>query len=399
MKELREKRASLIYEMKDLVEQGKKNDGGQMTKDQEERWGKLEAEESALAKQIEVGEKQERLNKEMAEREAERAAKTPPAEEDKEARRVEAFREYLITGDGKAYRDSQAGQNTTTNADGKYTVPQSWASQIETAMLAYGGMLDVATVISTPNGDQINYPICNDTTNKSSIVAEETISTTDTKTFSTLQLNAYTLRTPIIPISLELLQDSAYNMEAYIAQLLAENDARGINYYTTVGTGSNQHNGVVTAATSGKTTASATAFTRNELLDLKHSVDPAYRAKGRWMFNDAVLKAIKKLSIGDSDARPLWQPGIAAGDPATIDGDPYTINQDMSSTITATDKTVLYGDFSKYLIRRVLGYSLFRFNETYMTSLQIGLMGFSRSDGELLDAGTHPIKYMVQAAS
>ena len=397
MKELKEKRAGLIYEMKDLVEQGKKNADGKMSAEQEERWGKLDAEQDGILKEVGVLERQETLNREMAAKEAAKIEPKADNKEEREAKKLEAFRNYIKTGDVKEYRATQDGQSVGTDADGGYTVPETWATNIENATLAFGGMLDVSTVITTSSGDQINYPTTNDTTTRSAIVTEETISTTSKKTFATLQLNAYTLRTNIIPISIELLQDSAYNMEMVIANILAENDARGLNYYCTVGTGLGEHNGVVTASTLGQN-AAATALTVDNLLDLKHSVDPSYRKGARWMFNDETLKYIKKLSVGSTDDRPLWQPSFIVGEPDTIDGDLYTINQDMAD-IGATYKSILYGDFKKYLIRRVGGYSLFRFNETYMTSLQIGLMGFSRSDGELLNAGTNPIKHILHAST
>lgn len=398
-KELKEKRAGLIVEMTDITTQAAKSEDGLLTKDQDERWNKLEADEARLTKQIEVQERADKLAKEMAEKEAEnvenKSRKTP--EQEYEAR----WMNYLLRGDdrGLEQRATQDGQSVGTDADGGYTVPQTWYDMITTARLAYGGMLDVSTIVNTTSGEQINFPTCDDTSNKSTILAEETINTASKKTFGTKALNSYVLATPIIPISMQLIQDSAYDIVGYITQLLAENDARGINYYATVGTGSSQHNGVVTAATAGVTAASATAFTRAELVNLMHSVDPAYRLNGRWMFNDVVLKAIKKLTVGSGDDRPLWQPGIAFGDPDTIEGKPYTINQDMSSTITASDITILFGDFSNYHIRLVNGFNLFRFNEKYMTSLQIALMGWSRSDGELINAGTNPIKKLTQASS
>jgi HK97 family phage major capsid protein len=399
MKELREKRAGLIYEMDDILKKAKENEGGRMTPEQEERWDKLEADEARLMRDIERGEKIEKLSREMAAKDAE--TKEVKSVKTADEQYAERWIDYIMTGvpNGLEKRTTQDGQSVGTLADGGYTVPQTWASMITDARLAFGGMLDVSTIVNTTSGEQINFPTTNDTATKSSILAEETLQTESKKTFGTKPLNAWVLATSIIPISMQLIQDSAYDIVGHITKLLGENDARGINYYTTVGNGTNQHNGVVTAATTGKTAASATAFTRNELVDLLHSVDPEYRKNGRWMFHDNVLKAIKKLTIGTTDARPLWQPGIVAGEPATIEGYPYTINQDMSSTITASDITVLFGDFKNYHIRLVNGFNLFRFNEKYMNSLQVALMGWSRSDGELINAGTNPIKSLVQASS
>jgi len=157
--------------------------------------------------------------------------------------------------------------------------------------------------------------------------------------------------------------------------------------------------GVVTGATnSAISSVGATAITRNNLVDLEHSVDPAYRLNGRFMFNDTTLKYLKKIAFNSNDARPLWQPGMAAGVPDTIDGYPYAINQQMAD-VGASAKSVLFGDFKNYIIRRVTGDRLIISKEIFVATDQIGIMMLQRRDGQLLDAGTHPIKYMVHAAS
>jgi len=396
IKELREKRAQAIYEMRDIVEVAKKeNADGLMTEEQRTRWERLETDEASLKKEIDIQERQERLNKEMAEKKVE---EEPAETKSKEQVYEERFLRYLSKGDiHPEMRTTQDGQSIGTPADGGYLVPQSWASQIETAQKAFGGMLEVASIITTPGGGQMNWPTCNDTSNKSAILAEESVQTESKVTFGSKQLDAYVLATPIIPISMQLVQDANYDIVNYIINLMAERDARGLNYYATVGSGNGQHNGVVTASTKGEDAAAA-ALTRDNLLDLLHSVDYAYRQNGVWMFNDSTLKAIKALSIGDADSRPLWQPGIAFGEPDTIEGKRYVINEDMAD-IGAGLKSVLFGDFSKYLIRRVAGFNIVRFNEKYMNSLQVAVMGWSRSDGELLDAGTNPIKHILHAST
>ena len=110
-----------------------------------------------------------------------------------------------------------------------------------------------------------------------------------------------------------------------------------------------------TAAGTGKTTASATAFTSDELMDLFHSLDPTYRALPScgWMFHDTVLQYIRKMK--DGDGQYLWQPGLASGVPDRILGKPYAINQKMEPLVSnvpvTAKKHVLFGAFEKYLIR------------------------------------------------
>ena len=198
-------------------------------------------------------------------------------------------------------------------------------------------------------------------------------------------------------VSLELLQDSSFDIEGFVTRKLGERLGRAISAAFTTGDGNDKPNGVVTAAASGKVASATTALTFDELLDLKHAVDPAYRINGRWMLHDSVLKYIKQLSIGTTDARPLWQPSVIVGEPATIDGDPYVVNQNMASSLTASAKTVLYGDFTNYWIRRARDITLFRLNERYAEYYQVGFMAFMRVDGDLMD--TTAVKVLSQATA
>ena len=93
---------------------------------------------------------------------------------------------------------------------------------------------------------------------------------------------------------------------------------------------------------------------------------------------------------------PLWQPGMAAGQPDTIMGYQYVINQSMTTPATAV-KSILFGDFSKYIIRDCRDVTLVRLDERYADYHQVGFLAFARSDGDLLDAGTRPVKYGTQA--
>jgi len=152
----------------------------------------------------------------------------------------------------------------------------------------------------------------------------------------------------------------------------------------------------VTAATGG-----ATSVTYNNLVDLEHAVDPLYRAKGKYMFHDSTLKALKKLV--DSANRPLWQPALTAsfgnGAEPTILDHPYVINNDMP-VMAANADSILFGDLTKYLYRKVAGgTTIMRLTERYADFLQVGIMGFLRADGQLVDAGTHPVAVFVNSAT
>ena len=283
---------------------------------------------------------------------------------------------------------------------GHYTVPNEMMRPLEVAMLQYGGMRQVASVIRTSTGASLPIPTLNDTSNSGRLVGQGvTTNEVDTE-FLQLTLDAWKYTSDRVPVSWEYLQDNAINFVGRIGAILGERIGRAVNADCTTGDGSSKPNGIVTASTSsGVTTASATAITYDELIDLKHSVDPAYRSQGaRFMFNDTTLKLLKKIKIpqfsGDTAGQPLWRAGMSASEPDTIDGDPYTINQSVAAP-TASNKAVLYGLLSKYIIRDVQDVTLVRLDERYAELGVVAFLAFSRHDGDLLDAGTHPVKYLT----
>ena len=87
---------------------------------------------------------------------------------------------------------------------------------------------------------------------------------------------------------------------------------------------------------------------------------------------------------------------MVAGQPDLVMGFPYVINQSMTTPATGV-KSILFGDLSKYIIRDCRDVVLIRLDERYADYHQVGFLAFARSDGDLLDAGTHPVKYGTQA--
>jgi HK97 family phage major capsid protein len=180
--------------------------------------------------------------------------------------------------------------------------------------------------------------------------------------------------------------------------LLGERLGRIANSQLTVGTGSSAPNGIVTASTLGVTSASTTAITFDEIIDLEHSVDPAYRVgpKVAYMLNDSTLKTVRKLKDGEGNY--LWQRGdVQGGVPATINGRRFYVNQAMGSippSATAT-RVMQFGDFGKYYVRKVGAPVIGVMRERFWPDL--GIAGLIRFDGEAAD--TSAIKHLITKAS
>ena len=298
----------------------------------------------------------------------------------------------------KAYGSAELrALSSQTGAAGGYTVADdnSFMGSLERALLDFGGMRDVSNVIRTAGGNPLPMPSANDTGNTGSYVAESaTLPTPTDPTWDIHTFNAHKVSTGIIRVPYELLDDTSFDLEGYLAVISAERIARIGNTKFTVGDGAGEPLGITLSTTLGKTAAAAAAITSDELLDLKYSVDRAYRVNDFWMLADATLLALRKLK--DGDGQYIWAPGMVAGEPDTLYAAPVVVNEDMPAMTTGLI-SVLYGAKDKYKIREVSNVLVQRLVELYAASGQVGFVTTMRNDGALLDAGTNPVKHLIQA--
>lgn len=395
---LREQHASLAAQTRELVEKH----NGEWTGDNQAKYEASLADLDKVKAQIE-----------RAEKALELAAETVVAERSKEvtASKVrdagrDLYAKWLKGGDkaltAQDWADVRATMSTTTAGEGGYTVPTDVASSIIEVLKAYGGVRSVANVFSSDMGNDINFPTSDGTSEVGELIGQNTTATAADPSFGVVTLKTYKFSSKIVAVPYELLQDSAADIEGFIARRLGERLARIENQMFTTGNGSTQPNGVVTASTAGKTgaTGQTTTVIFDDLVDLVHSLDPAYRnGNVRFMMNDATLKVIRKLK--DSAGRPIFMPGYdglggAMGD--SLLGYGITINQDMAVP-GASAKSILFGDFSRYTIRDVMGMTLFRFEDSAYAKLgQVGFLAWMRTGGQMTDAGA-PWKHYAHPAS
>ncbi|MFM9926904.1 phage major capsid protein [Variovorax sp. H27-G14] len=287
--------------------------------------------------------------------------------------------------------DIRAAMSTTTGSEGGYTVATEFSRTLLQAMKEMGGVREVASTIQTATGAQMLFPTTDASSEEGEIVGQNATANVGETTFGQLSLDVYKYSSKSIALPFELLQDSMFDIEAYIKTLLALRLGRIQARHQTVGTGTAQPRGIATAAPVGKigATGQVATVTYDDLVDLEHSVDPIYRGAGRWMFHDDVLKGVRKLK--DTNGRPIFVPGYETGNPGgapdRLLGRQLVINQKMPAP-AASAKSVLFGDFSKYLIRDVMDVTLFRMTDSaYTLKGQVGFVAFCRSGGNLLDVG------------
>lgn len=401
---LRERRASLAQNLHKVLEE---NPGNKWNKDHQATYDQSMAEIEDIDSEV------KRINavldaiKDAAETDSVRTVVERQAHDKKRPEHLNAFWKLMKNGD-RAMTQEDWGvlrntMSTTTSSQGGYTVPTEVATSVADALKAYGGMRQVAEVIQTSGSNPINFPTSDGTSETGELIAENTTATGADPTFGVVTLTTYKFSSKIVAVPFELLQDTAVDMEGFIRNRLATRLGRSMNTYFTTGTGTAQPNGIVTAAASGKVGLTGQTLTviADDLVDLVHSVDPAYRALGncRFMMNDSSLKVIRKLK--DTAGRPIFLPGydgLAGPMPDTLLGYPVAINQDVA-VMAANAKSILFGDFSFYKIRDEMALTMFRFDDSaYIKLGQIGFLAWMRAGGTLVDVGGC-VKYYANSAT
>lgn len=398
-KQLREQRAQAFTASRAMLTA--QEEGVDFTEEQEVEYKKYINEYSALTKKIELIEKSnaiEAVQKETLAEVAEDKGVSTSEEEATEKRYSEAFNNYIRKGkDGINAEDREIltnkvearAQSAGVDAEGGFTVPQAFSDELEIALLAFGGLRSIARVISRSTGAPLDWPTVDGTSNIGAWLAENTDAAETDEVFANVTFSAFTSSSDLVKVSRQLMQDSAFDMASFLAQQLGERIGRLQALAWIAGTGSGQPTGVKDSATFFNAADDVT-IVFEDLIGLKHSLDPAYRARNAtYVFNDSTLEAITKLK--DVDGQFLWRPSLIEGAPDLILGHRYVVDQDMES-IAAGNRSVLFGDFSKYIIMDVLGTTVMRLDELFAQAFQTAFIAFARTDGKLVDAGTNPVK-------
>lgn len=391
---LREQRAAKAKELQDLV----KKDGAWGTDDQA-AYDVGIAEIEAIDASIERHTRMNELAAETALRDGVIDAALRHGRDDK-SEASNLFAKWLRGGDNAlsaedwvAYRASISNtMSTGTGSEGGYTVQTDIANAVLDALKAYGGMRAVAEVIRTAQGNAMSWPTSDGTSEEGEIVAENGSASDLDLSFGTKDLPVYKYSSKVVTVPIELLQDSTIDVEAFVRGRLVTRLGRVTNKHNTIGTGSGQPNGVITAAGNGKTgtTGQTTTVIYADLVDLQHSVDPAYRDGGEcaFMMNDSSVKVIKK--IVDTAGRPIFLPGYDPANNGKLDtllGAPIRVNQHVAA-MAANAYSIAFGDFKKYVIRDAMEIILQRFTDSaYAKKGQVGFLAWMRSGGNLMDVG------------
>ena len=383
--ELREKRAKAWEAAKAFLD-SHRNEKGVLSAEDDAAYTRMEQEITDLGKEIARMERQEAFERELSQpvntpltgRPASGGAgkeKTGSASEEYKANFWNAMRSKVpLPGVVNALEE-------VTDSEGGYLVPDEYERTLVEALEEENVFRQLANVIRTSSGDR-KIPVVA-TKGTASWIDEEGAYTESDDSFD--------------QVSEELLNDSVFDLESYIAKGFARRIGAKEEEAFFTGDGSGKPLGVLAAtggAETGVTAASSTAITADELMDLFYSLKSPYRKKAVWVLNDSTIKAVRKLK--DSTGQYLWQPSLAAGTPDTLLGRPVKTSAYMP-VIAAGAKTIAFGDFSYYWIADRQGRSFKRLNELYAANGQVGFLGSQRVDGKLVLS--EAVKVLAQKAS
>ena len=292
----------------------------------------------------------------------------------------------------------QRAMSALQGTAGAFAVSQGFISALEINQLHFAGMLQVADFLRTSRGEEMPWPTADDTSNEGEIIGESADTEGSTEpSLNKVTFHAYKSHSKMIKVPYELIEDwsAAIDFEQFIAQIGAERLGRHRNRKYTIGTGNSEPMGLVTAATLGRTAASATAITADEVIRLIYSVDESYRMGAAFMMHDNIFLEVQLLK--DGQGQYLHTTGLREGARDVIRGYPRFNNTHMDSALATTNKVMTFGQHSKYKVREVNQVRLKRFEELGGATDEIWFDIMLRHDGNLLDAGTAPVKYLQMA--
>ena len=425
---LQEERAGFVHQMREILDAAE-NENRNLTAEEQQTYERLEADvdergsrikrlSATLALENELGDESRLVN----------PALTQPgvADEaaDMEARYGVAFEAYVRGGlhamDAEQRQVLQMGftrdQSKGTNNLGGFLVPTSFNRRLNEHLVQAGTMRQTrASSIVTEAGESMQFPKTTAHGVANWVNEAAAITATD-ETVGQVTLSAYKA-VRMVKVSIELLQDNAVDLEEYLGREIGRAIGALENTAFVNGSGASQPQGIVGVASSGKVglTGQTTSIIADDLIDLFYSVAVPYRRLGEWMMADSTFKAIRKLK--DTTNNYLWSPALGGGSPSTIAqgspdlllGRPVFDDPDMP-VMAANAKSVLFGDFSAYLIRDVGaagpaagekgtgGFAVRRLDERFADNLQVGFLGWHRTDGNLIDT-TGAVRYYANSAT
>ena len=379
---LREKRANLWNETKAFLESHRAEDGTVSAEDNA-TYEKMEADVVALGKEIDRLERQAAIDREMDQPTAAPLVSRPVAPTaQKQGRASDEYKTAFwgMIRNRVATPGVMNALQVGTDSEGGYLVPDEYERTLVQGLEEENVLRSLCTVIQTSSGDR-KIPLVASHGTASWVDEEATIPDSD-DVFGQISIGAHKVAT-MIKVSDELLQDSVFNIESYIASEFARRIGAAEEEAFITGNGTGKPTGLL-HATNGAgigVTTNGNTPTADEIFDLIHSIKSVYRKKAVFLLNDSTLKALRKLK--DGQGQYLWQPGLKEGQPDTL-LNYRLVTSPFMPEIDSGNKVILFGNFKSYWIADRQGRSFQRLNELYAATGQVGFRATQRVDGRLV---------------
>lgn len=385
IQELMNKRANTWDAMQKLLNE-KVDDKGTMTAEDAAQYDRMEAEFGELTNQIERQQRADQIANAMQKPVRNAIKNDVKGGEPKTTgpRGTEAYNtafwDVMRLGNAAMTPEIRNSLKAGNDSDGGYLVPEEFEKTLIEALNEGNIFRQFAHKITTGGDRKIPMVLSRGT---AQWIEEEAEYPESDVEFGQTYLSAYKVAT-LIKISEELMQDSAFNMAAFIAKEFGMRIGNAEEQAFFTGDGVGKPTGIlsdVNGAQLGVTAAAVDKITSDEIIDLFYSLRAPYRRKAVFMAHDSAMKGLRKLK--DKNDNYIYQPALTAGTPDMLMGRPVHTSQYMPEAKTG-NKAMLFGDLSHYWIADRAGYAFKRLNELYANKGQIGFIASKRVDGKLL---------------
>jgi len=394
IKRLQERRLNVWEQTKELLDTAEEAKR-ELSAEEEQTYQRLSADLDKIDERV-----KEMVEAEQRTKDAEAAFADlldKPADVRKKAQDTSAELRQWLTGEGGKRAFEVRPDATTphdfrtlsklTAAAGANTVPISFYNRLIEHMIEVSGVLMAnPTLLRTASGEQIQIPktTAHSTPSGAPIAEAATLASSD-PTFGQVPLDAYKYGI-LLQISHELLNDTGVDLAGYLARQAGRAIGNWLGTHLVTGTGTNQPNGVVTAATVGVTGGAGVvgAFTADNLIDLFYSVIAPYRNSSScaWLMKDSSVAGLRKIK--DSTNQYIWQPGLTADAPDTVLGKRLYTDPNVAA-VALSAKSVVFGDFSTYFVRMVESLRFERSDDYAFNTDLVSYRAVLRGDGDQVD--------------
>lgn len=374
--ELQDKRARIWKQAKDFLD-AKQKESDVLSAEDNATYEKMEQDVVNLGKEIDRRHKQEEIEAALNQPTSQAITNTP----------ADGTLSNKQTGYTKDFWQMMRGRGVVNtlkegaDPDGGFLVPDEFENQLIQKLQEANVLWTISHVIQTNSGEHKIPVVASEGT--AAWLDEEAAYTESNTRFSQVSLAAHKLGT-LIKVSEELLNDSAFDLMAYLSDEFGRRLGNAEEQAFLTGTGTNQPTGILTdtnGTSAGSTAAKTDTLTFDDLIDLFYSLKAPYRQNAVFLMSDDTIKTIRKLK--DKNDQYVWQPSVQAGQPDRILNCPVYTSPYMPN-LAAGNKPILFGDFNYYWIADRQGRTFKRLNKLYAVTGQVGFLGSQRVDAKVI---------------